>query len=641
MSSTYLSAVSLPGELNFSPFFHPHDLTLVGLSVTVAVLASYTSFDLAARIKASVGSARLMWLAAGAIAMGGGIWSMHFVAMSAISLPFTVAYDPLLTMLSLAIAIAVTGAGLFAVNSWPSSPLSLGAGGLLMGCGIAAMHYTGMAAVRMPVEATYAPDLVIASIVIAVLAATGALWLAFNVCNLWIKVAGAVVMGMAVSGMHFTGMAAFQCGPRFAAATVEGITTKGLAESVAAGMLMILVLALGAAHHDRRLRQLSWDASIVQESERRIRALVRSAADVIGILDRHGAFIYLSPAAERMAGLAGRSLIGAAFPLLFSNTEQERAAALFRTALHNVGEPVQGEFTTGEPGTREWLEVILTNLLGDPAVQGIVVNLRNFTDRKHADLAIRAALDEAVKANHAKTLFLANMSHELRTPLNAIIGFSEMTKEEILGPIGNLVYRGYAEDIHASGTHLLALISDILDISRTEAGKMTVEENEEDVVELIEQCGRIMMPQCLQAGISPVLKPDGRPMLRADAKMLRQMVLNLLGNAIKFTPAGGSVTIRSSCDRNRQVIIEIIDTGVGMNADQIPVALQPFGRLGNDLHNRQGGTGLGLPLTKRLVELHGGSLTISSRPSLGTAVRLIFPPERTVDIDQKLERKAG
>ena len=243
-------------------------------------------------------------------------------------------------------------------------------------------------------------------------------------------------------------------------------------------------------------------------------------------------------------------------------------------------------------------------------------------------IELTKARDDAKAADRAKSDFLATMSHELRTPLNAIIGFSEMIKAELLGPIGNERYRAYADNIFSSGTHLLGLINDILDISKLDAEYLELKEDSVDLRTEILNCIETMAPMAEKGlvGLSATFETE-LPQLLADNKRLRQILLNLISNAIKFTPENGEVRVCASCS-GEGLVIAVADTGIGMAPHEIPKALERFGQIDSRLARKYEGTGLGLPLTKRLVELHGGVLAIESRPNAGTVVSVVFPIER-------------
>jgi PAS domain S-box-containing protein len=246
--------------------------------------------------------------------------------------------------------------------------------------------------------------------------------------------------------------------------------------------------------------------------------------------------------------------------------------------------------------------------------------------RREAERALTAAKESAELASRAKSEFLANMSHELRTPLNAVIGFSEIIGQEILGPAGRPEYTEYARDIHSSSNHLLQIINDILDVSKIEAGMMSIYPSPVDPPAVVIACCRIVRPRANDARVELVTEvTETTPFVTADERMLKQIVLNLLSNAIKFTPEGGRVTIRTEREGD-WLVIAVTDTGIGIAQEDIDKVLRPFGQVESSLARRFAGTGLGLPLSKGLVELHGGSLAIASTPGAGTTVTVRLPP---------------
>lgn len=241
------------------------------------------------------------------------------------------------------------------------------------------------------------------------------------------------------------------------------------------------------------------------------------------------------------------------------------------------------------------------------------------------------ALATATEASRAKSNFLALMSHELRTPLNAIIGFSEVLGGEMFGPLGADRYRDYAHDIHGAGRHLLALINDILDLSKAEAGKFDLQCEEIAPVKLIAECLKLVRGRAMEARLS--LTQDSHmdiPGLCADRLRLKQILLNLLSNAIKFTPAGGAIRVSVEHDPQGRLLLTVSDTGIGIAPDMIGAAMEPFRQIASPFARNVEGTGLGLSLVKALMESHGGELQLDSALNRGTTARLIFPAARIV-----------
>ncbi len=267
-------------------------------------------------------------------------------------------------------------------------------------------------------------------------------------------------------------------------------------------------------------------------------------------------------------------------------------------------------------------------LLSARMLHGWVANV--FTLRiRNEDLTdqIIEAKDAAEAANEAKSVFMANMSHELRTPLNAIIGFAEMLEKEVLGPLGNRRYVEYAHDVHASGQHLLSIINTILDLAKTRASHLELHREQVDVADLLRECYSVMRLQALQANLELTAELPPTLIAHVDPTRIKQVLYNLLSNAIKFTDAGGSVALTGSHLNGGAVEIRVTDTGIGMDVAEIELALQPFMQVRQTGRGLASGTGLGLPFAKSLVELHDGSLDVSSAKGKGTSVRVIFPTQ--------------
>jgi len=259
---------------------------------------------------------------------------------------------------------------------------------------------------------------------------------------------------------------------------------------------------------------------------------------------------------------------------------------------------------------------------------GFVATYVDTTGREAVTTALRAAKEQAELASRSKTEFLANVSHELRTPLNAIIGFAEVLHREYFGKL-TVKQRDYVGDIHTSGRHLLQLINDILDLAKVEAGKVDLSESDIDIAELIEQSIQLVTDRP-QSARPQALIPPGFPCLRGDDLRVKQIIVNLLSNAVKFTPSTGTVQVGASVDEQGGIVITVRDTGIGMRPEDIERMLEPFEQVDSALTRQHEGTGLGLPLTRKFVELHQGTLSIESAPGRGTTVTVRFPPARTV-----------
>ena len=277
-----------------------------------------------------------------------------------------------------------------------------------------------------------------------------------------------------------------------------------------------------------------------------------------------------------------------------------------------------------------WVNCVVTLVEweGETALQVLVIDV---TAEKDAQEAQRRASEQAEMANRAKSEFLANMSHELRTPLNAIIGFAEGIKSNAFGPGSVDKYAEYAQDIYDSGHHLLSIINDILDLAKIDSGRMTLDEDIVELRDTAEACVRLIKNRADDAGLDITVEiADDVGRLRADERKLKQILINLLSNAVKFTPYGGAVKITADIAADGSLALRVSDTGVGIEADKIPLVMEPFSQLAQAMTRDHDGTGLGLPLVKSLVGLHGGTFAIESDVGVGTTVTVCFPKQRVL-----------
>jgi signal transduction histidine kinase len=270
---------------------------------------------------------------------------------------------------------------------------------------------------------------------------------------------------------------------------------------------------------------------------------------------------------------------------------------------------------------------------------GLIATFFDVSSRKRVEANLRQAKEEAELASRTKTEFLANISHELRTPLNAIIGFAEILSSQIFGRLGDERYVHYASDIRDSGQHLLTLINDVLDVSKIEFGKLELTEEPVDITTVLESCLRLMRDRAESAGLD--LRAEiahDLPFFQADARRLKQILLNLMSNAVKFTPHGGKVILRASLVGDG-LKIAVADTGIGIAAADLEKALRPFGQIDSRMARKYQGTGLGLPLTKSMIELHGGRLTLESEAGKGTTATVWLPRDRMVRLAETKRRR--
>ncbi len=449
----------------------------------------------------------------------------------------------------------------------------------------------------------------------------------------------------------------FECEYRVTdrAGNYRWILARGLAQRGPDGIAHRMVGSIGD------ITELKRREAVLRGSEARFRSLIQTAGSIILVLGEDGAVQEANREAERAFGLEGGAAVGQPWRAVIGEPRGGPFAFQLVTAM--TGHEIRNfEHTVAARGGGE--RVLLWNINRLPAAEGgapaIICVGQDITRRKRVELALRQAHDEletrvaertralmqevqerrraeeallqakeqAELANRAKSDFLANMSHELRTPLNAIIGFSSMMEGEIVGPLGHPKYREYAAVIGTSGQHLLAVINDILDVAKIEAGKLEVHPQPMDVRDAVESSVQLITERAREGRITLTSSvAEDTPLLLGDPVRVKQILLNLLSNAVKFTPPGGSVAlgVRPAAGG---VLLEVADTGIGMSPQGIAVALTPFGQVDSQLTRRAGGTGLGLPLVRSFVDMLGGRLTIESREGNGTTVRIVLPGAR-------------
>jgi PAS domain S-box-containing protein len=381
-----------------------------------------------------------------------------------------------------------------------------------------------------------------------------------------------------------------------------------------------------AGEQDPRLAQ-------AQAEVRELKAILDTATDGVLVLARGGRILSANRSAQALFGYEAHELLRLPFAAVLA-PESERAAADYLAGLLRDGVATvmnDGREVIGRERQGGLIPLFMTvGHVGDDPEKLCAV-FRDLTQWKKTEEELIAAKRQAEKASSAKSDFLAKVSHEIRTPLNAILGFSEVMMEERFGAIGNDRYRQYLKDIHASGGHLIALINDLLDLSKIEAGKLELAFASVSLNDLTQQSVALMQPQAnrerivIRTSLSPKL-----PQVSADARSVRQIVLNLISNSIKFSGPGGQVIVSTALTDGGEVVLRVRDTGIGMSESEIVIALEPFRQVATSMRFGSGGTGLGLPLTKALVEANGAGFHINSKPNAGTLVEVTFPSARVL-----------
>ncbi|MGQ9367641.1 hybrid sensor histidine kinase/response regulator [Azospirillum sp. A39] len=620
------------------PLSGHYDPLLVALSVAVAVFGGYTALDLAAHARAARsdgrGAAGNVWLAAAAVTLGAGIWAMHFIGMLAFRMPVPVEYDAGLTVLSLLLAVAVAGAGLFAVARGIPRRFTLPVAGTLTGLGIVTMHYVGMAGMQMDARLTYHSGLVALSVAVAVAASTAALGLAFRTLGVRQRLLGALVLGLAVVAMHYIGMAAATFhtmeAPAALVRTDVALGPSLLAVGLAFATLVLLAMALASSIIDRQR-----SAERTAEQEARYRAVVDSAVDPIVLIDEAGAIASFNPAAERTFGYAAAEVVGRNVALLMP--EPDRSAhdgyiARYRRTgerrIIGIGREVTGR---RKDGSTFPLELAVAEWRAGGAVYYTGI-MRDISERKAAETALRAATteaerarveavrarDDAERADLAKSKFLAAASHDLRQPVQSLVFFAHALAERLDGhPAADML-----ASMSGSLDALKGLLDSILDVSRLDAGVVQPNVTTFALGPLLDRLAAEYRPRAAEAGLRFAAVPT-RAWTRSDPVLLERALRNLIENALRYTARGGIVL---GCRRRGAALrITVADSGIGVPADRLEEIFEEFTQLGNPERDRRKGLGLGLAIVRRLARLLEHPVSVCSRPGHGSVFALEVP----------------
>jgi PAS domain S-box-containing protein len=380
------------------------------------------------------------------------------------------------------------------------------------------------------------------------------------------------------------------------------------------------------AEHQSRLRALETEAQLASARARDFAAALDLATDGMVRLDAAGRILAMNARAESLFGYRQNEAAGESFLALLTPSSHAAALARFEAVRGGATEPGVEVVARASGGGSIPVRLFFGRLAAIPEPEYCAV-LRDLSEVKAAEREGRAAREKAEKASSLKTDFLARVSHEIRTPLQAILGFAEVITEERFGPIGNDRYKDYVKDIHVSGQHVMSLANDLLDLTKIEAGRMEFAFSPVDANRIIRECVALMQPQAARERIIMRLSLfDKLPNVMADERALRQIMLNLMSNAVKFNEPGGQVIVSTALDESGHPVIRVRDTGLGMDESELSVALEPFRQIPGG--RRDDGTGLGLPLTKALVEANHADFSIKSRKEHGTLVEVAFPSVR-------------
>lgn len=628
-------------------FVPEYSWPLIALSLLISIIAAFTSFSLAERFSmvASRGE-RFFWLAGGAVAMGLGVWAMHFIGMLAYELPVSVSYSVGLTGVSILPAVFASVIPLrFIHKNTLTLPGTLVAGTML-GLGIAAMHFIGMAAMEMNGVMYYDPLIFALSVVVAISLAALAISARRLIALVKLDQRGsnfiaAVIMGSAIAGMHYTAMLATYSFPAEVGVNPSAIEPSSLALAIGFAVTVILLIAGSLAAVNKKLLDTKQRA---ERSEAEMHIFYEHALDSIIVIDKGGVIHKANPATQKVFGYEPSELIGAKITLLMPRSGKGGLTGKM------------SEFTAKAKNGKEFpIDISVSEVVLDGKELYIGI-IRDISDRKAAEKEIAQQQVDleflvaertrqakvAEQANQMKSSFLANMSHELRTPLNAILGITEMLYEEaeedgeeyLLEPL---------KRVNNAGSHLLNIINDILDLSKIEAGKVELH---------IEPCGVADFVRDIEMTVKPLAAQndnqfqyeisDDLSEMKVDMTRLKQVIINLVGNACKFTN-NGTVTLKVAArpiDGVDCISFEVADTGIGMSKEQLSKLFQEFQQADSSTTKEFGGTGLGLAISKKLVELMKGGIEVSSKEGEGSCFSITIPLDMSDEASESLHLRS-
>ncbi len=623
------------GEVSLLELFSPpndpsllgngvYDPWLVALSLLVAIFSSWMGLQMAGQAAATKArSLRNTALLTGSLALGSGVWAMHFIGMLAFDLCTPVTYDQAVTIGSMLPSIAASFVAMTLIGRPHISGWQLISGGVLVGAGIGAMHYSGMAAMQSALAQRYDPWMFALSIVVAVVLATLALWIRFGLHSLakslsknWRLFIGAVVMGCAIASMHYTGMAA----ARFVGTVPEGSGGTSNATFLALAISLITVAFTGfvmAANGLLRYLEMYRQQS---HSESWLRTLLATAVDGVITLDADGQILEFNAAAERIFGWTTSEILGRNFSELVETTHHAGLRA-------DLGKRQKDVIGTGDEmmGVRkDGSRVPIRRALGHARLADkdlFVCFVTDISEHRQREEDLRLAKERAEQAAAARAAFLANMSHEIRTPMNSILGFTDVLLHDELSP----EQRRHLEIVRNAGRSLLRLLNGVLDTAKLDKGAVELELTDFDLLALIDELSSTLGSEARRKRLTlDIHFGSGVPRcIHGDELRIRQVLTNLLANAIKFTEQGKVDLIVDV--QPGALLFCVRDTGMGIAPDRLSSIFEPFTQADASMSRRFGGTGLGTTISKQLVELMGGRIWAESTLGQGSAFYVLLP----------------
>ncbi|MGA8029858.1 MAG: MHYT domain-containing protein, partial [Bryobacteraceae bacterium] len=608
-------------------FLHAiYDYRLIALSIFVAICAAYAALDLSSRVTSTKGLAKIVWIWGGASAMGIAIWSMHYIGMLAFHLPVPVRYDLFLVIVSMIAAIIASAVALSFISRPVLHTPQLAWGALFMGSGIGAMHYIGMAAMRMSCACLWNWWIVALSVVIAVVGCGVAIFsLRSGVTAGGIrKVVAAILLGFAISSMHYTAMAAARFSPAHHFFDVNsGVNVSSLGGiGIAVVSLILLGVVIASSIADKRF---SAQAMALRSTEERYRVLFERSLTGICRTAPDGTIVGMNRACAELLGYENPlDAIGLDFAHHLPHPEAE---ACRKTLLETKRLAPYETKLVKTSGDSVWVmhsATLVESSEGRPVeIQSMYLNI---DERKRTEAELRSAKQAAEAANQAKSEFLANMSHEIRTPMNGIIGMTELALDTPL----NIEQQDYLETVKLSAESLLGVINDVLDFSKVEAGQLQVDPVEFHLQECVDNVLRALALRAHEKGLELTCHIDSTvpETVFGDPGRLRQILTNLVGNAIKFTDEGEvTVTIESSGGTGNQAELHfaVQDTGPGIPKEKQADVFRAFVQADGSMTRRHGGTGLGLTISTQLAEMMGGRIWLESEVGQRSVFHVVLP----------------